>query len=321
MRMIAMPFPAVLTALLLSSAAAGSAARRALAVPGDPPTTAAHAARTDDRPRTHAPSPGAQRPESTLDDRHGAPPSSGVPAPGSPQTEVERWPSVLARDPETAAALRRLRLYLPLIHEALAEHGIPADFAALPIIESALLPQATSRRGAAGMWQLMPATARGYGLEVSTWVDERRDPIRSTQAAARHLRDLHGELGSWHLAAAAYNCGAARLRAAIGSARTDRAYWRHRDRLPRETRVYVPKLLAAVRLAKESRGSHDELATVPDPTAVLRFAEVAVPGGTTLAAVAAEYGFTTDTLARLNPHLIRGTTPPRRTWPVRIPVR
>jgi membrane-bound lytic murein transglycosylase D len=316
MRLNSVPLPVIATVLLLSSAAAGasvSRARFALETP-EPASTF----RVADAAPTRSPispphrradgiSPG-RLPEST--------PSAVQPAPApprdSPRDEVDRWTSILADDPETAAALSRLRTYSRMIHEALSAHGVPADFAALPIIESSLLPQATSSAGAAGIWQLMPATARAYGLEVSAWVDERRDPVRSTQAAVRHLHDLHTELGSWHLAAAAYNCGSPRLRRVIGHARSDLAYWTYRNRLPGETREYVPKLLAAVRIAQATGASN------PGPQ--LRFTEVTIPGGVALSSVASAYGVTEDTLSRLNPHLVRGATPPGRPWPVRLPV-
>lgn len=315
MRLIALRFPFVTAVLLLTSAAAGatlsrarshSAARASEAVlPPAPPSWSppvAGGAPSPVLPATlHGPSPPAEQ-------------RQPAPEPGSPQAEVDRWTAILSRDAETPAALGRLQAYSQVIQEALAVHRVPADFAALPIIESGLLPQATSRVGAAGMWQLMPATARAYGLEVSWWVDERRDPIRSTQAAARFLRDLHAELGSWHLAAAAYNCGSGRLRAAIGEARSDEAYWIHRNRLPRETRSYVPKLLAAVRIANANGAGWRT-------GAKLRFTEAVVPGGVPLSEVAARYGVSTDTVARLNPHLVRLATPPGRPWPVRLPVR
>ena len=314
MRVKAIPLPGIVCMLLLTSTAAGAAIRRARSDQATQPSIT-HVPERDSVPapdRVDTPVPRSRPPRQSFRTRSHQPAD-----PGSPQADVDRWTTILARDPETAAALRRLRTYSQLIDETLSLHRVPADFAALPIIESGLLPQATSRAGAAGIWQLMPATARAYGLEVSPWVDERRDPVRSTQAAARHLHDLYGELGSWHLAAAAYNCGSARLKGAIGPARTDLAYWNYRHRLPAETRAYVPKLLAAVRLARANDASRPGA----DAAANLRFVEVTVPGGVDLSAIAAAYGFTADTLARLNPHLVRRSTPPGRSWPVRLPAR
>jgi membrane-bound lytic murein transglycosylase D len=212
--------------------------------------------------------------------------------------------------------------YRPLIQGALAEHQLPADLIYLALIESGYRNEATSRAGAAGMWQFMPATARSYGLEVSAYVDERRDPIRSTYAAARHLADLHREFGSWHTAAAAYNAGQGRvggtLNRTVGRARgSDLLYWQGRSRLPRETRDHVPKLLAAARVA----GDPIAYGLNPDTSAPpLRFREMRVPGGTALDTVAHRLGLMPSEVYRLNPHLVRKITPPGRRWPVRIPV-
>jgi soluble lytic murein transglycosylase-like protein len=326
MRLTAVPLPLVATLLLCSAASAGAAVRRARqADPARPaPNAREHVdgfgrgTRFDAAAGERAPVPLAEKPirphpaAPAAQDSHGRPAASWNQ--GSPQREVDRWTRILSRDPDTQTALGRLAQYERLIREALAARGIPEDFVALPIIESGLIPQATSRAGAAGIWQLMPATARAYGLEVSTWVDERRDPVRSTLAATRHLADLHEELGSWHLAAAAYNCGSSRLRQAVGQRRDDFAYWAGRTGLPAETRAYVPKLLAAVRLTREA--ARDPHAPTPEP---LRYAEVVVPGGTHLSTVAGAQGVSVDTLARLNPHLVQQSTPPGRAWPVRIP--
>jgi membrane-bound lytic murein transglycosylase D len=227
--------------------------------------------------------------------------------------EVARWENALNADLGTREALTRLAVYRPLIGEALASRSIPPEFIYLPLIESQFLPGATSPAGAAGIWQLMPATARAYGLEVSTWVDERRDPVHSTFAAVRHLHDLYVELGSWQLAAAAYNCGSRRVAAAARGSRSDAAYWRGRAELPAETRAYLPKLLAAIQIGRRTRS------TSPGGGQPLRFAEVLVAGGTTLTSVATRFGVSPDTVFALNPHLVRRSTPPGRPWPVRLP--
>ncbi len=239
----------------------------------------------------------------------------------SPAAEVDRWALRLAvADREaTASALLRFRYYEPLIRRALADHGVPADLAFLAFVESGYRPGATSRKGAAGMWQFMGPTGRAYGLEVSAYVDERRDPIRSTYAAARHLRDLFRELGSWHLAAAAYNGGSDRVRRALRGdrAREDGAFWRSRSRLPAETRHYVPRVLAAARVGRDPALYG---IAVPDSVPPLRFREVRVPGGVPLADVARRYSASERAVLALNPHLTRAMTPPGRSWPVRLPV-
>jgi type IV pilus assembly protein PilB len=176
------------------------------------------------------------------------------------------------------------------------------------IVESQFRESATSHAGAAGMWQFMPGTGRLYGLEVSEYVDERRDPVRSTDAAVRHLGDLHRQFGSWHLALAAYNAGAGRVgRALRGSAgrRADEVlYWRIRPRLPGETRRYVPLYLAAAEIARDP----EAFGLRPRREPPLAFAEAWVPGGVALDEVARRHGVPPATLRQLNPHLVRDDT-------------
>jgi hypothetical protein len=247
----------------------------------------------------------------------------GIAPSRTPAAEVDRWIQRLSGDlrGDTRLALERLGTYEPLLHHALRERGLPTELVYLALIESGYSPRATSRSGAAGIWQFMPETARSHGLEVSDYVDERRDPIRSTFAAIRHLEWLHRQFGSWHLAAAAYNAGDGRvgrlLRDLLGSRGGDETlYWRVRSFLPAETSDYVPKLLAAARIARAPHryGFGDVVAREP-----LRFREWYVEGGTPLADVAERLAVSPESLYELNPHLIRRTTPPGRRWPVRVP--
>lgn len=244
----------------------------------------------------------------------------------TPAGEVDEWTLKLATAPghrdETRRALERMRHLEPTIRAALARERIPRDLLYLALVESSFRPAATSRVGAAGVWQFMPGTARGYGLEVGAWVDERRDPVRASYAAARHLRDLHERFGGWHLAAAAYNCGAGCVQRAVrlhgGGATGEMRYWRVRPHLPRETRDYVPKLLAAARIARDPAAFG--FGGV-DGDAPLAYREVLAPGGTPLDRVARWAGAPEAAVAALNPHLVRGQTPPGRRWRVRVPVR
>jgi membrane-bound lytic murein transglycosylase D len=245
----------------------------------------------------------------------------------TPAGEVDDWTLRLAASPghreETRRALERMRHLEPVIRAALAQERIPRDLLYLALVESSFRPAATSPMGAAGVWQFMPGTARGYGLEVGDWVDERRDPVRASYAAARHLRELHEQLGGWHLAAAAYNCGSGCVRRALrlhggGPEGGELRYWRIRPYLPRETRDYVPKLLAAARIARDPEAFG--FAAV-DGDAPLAYREVVAPGGTSLERVARWAGAPGSAVAALNPHLVRGQTPPGRRWPVRVPVR
>ena len=135
--------------------------------------------------------------------------------------------------------------YVPIFEEALETYGLPLELKYLPVIESALNPKATSRVGAAGLWQFMVATGKQYGLEVNSLIDERRDPIKSSYAAARYLKDLYKIFGDWNLVIAAYNCGPENINKAIHRADGQADYWKIYPYLPRETRGYVPAFIAA----------------------------------------------------------------------------
>lgn len=135
--------------------------------------------------------------------------------------------------------------YTPIFEEALEAYGLPLELKHLPVIESALNPMATSHAGAAGLWQFMVATGKQYGLEVNSLVDERRDPVKSSFAAARYLKDLYDIFGDWSLVIAAYNCGPENIKKAIHRAGGEADYWKIYPYLPRETRGYVPAFIAA----------------------------------------------------------------------------
>ena len=135
--------------------------------------------------------------------------------------------------------------YMPIFEEALEAYGLPLELKYLPIIESALNPKAVSRVGATGLWQFMLVTGKQYGLEVNSLVDERRDPVKASYAAAHYLSDLYKIFGDWSLVIASYNCGPSNINKAIHRAGGVKDYWQIYPYLPRETRGYVPAFIAA----------------------------------------------------------------------------
>ena len=135
--------------------------------------------------------------------------------------------------------------YMPIFEEALEAYQLPLELKYLPIIESALNPVAVSRAGATGLWQFMLGTGKMYNLEVNSLIDERRDPIKASYAAAQFLSDLYKVFGDWNLVIAAYNCGPANINKAIRRSGGERDYWKIYPYLPRETRGYVPAFIAA----------------------------------------------------------------------------
>ena len=235
---------------------------------------------------------------------------------------VEAWIGFLqGRNREkTGLWLERSGRYAPMIRQALRERGMPADLVYLAFIESGFSPHASSPAKAAGIWQFIAETGRRYGLEVSSYVDERRDPLKATTAALDYLQKLHHQFGNWYLAAAAYNSGENRvariLRERRENERGNETFWRIAPYLPQETRDYVPLILAAGRIGKEPEkyGFVNLEYHLP-----LTFETVEVPGGTRLAAVARAVQVGIGDVEELNPHLVQKMTPPGRVTEVRIP--
>jgi hypothetical protein len=223
---------------------------------------------------------------------------------------------------KTRVWLERIGKYGPMIQNELRERGMPEDLLYLAMIESGLDPTAYSKAHASGMWQFIAETGQRYGLEVSRYLDERRDPVKSTAAGLTYLQQMYDRFDSWYLSSAGYNTGENRvgrlMRERTGSERgTDEGYWDIWDRLPRETRDYVPLMIAMGHIAKEPAkyGFHDLQYMAP-----LAYEEVVVPGGTRMADVASAAGVGTDVIEDLNPHYLRGQTPPNRRMSVRVPV-
>jgi membrane-bound lytic murein transglycosylase D len=235
---------------------------------------------------------------------------------------VERWIDrfLTTRRAEFEIYLVREGLYGGMIRESLRDRGMPEELLYLAMIESGFSPFATSSVAASGVWQFMGPTARAYGLTVDAWVDERRDPIRATAAALDYLQELHDQFGSWYLAAAAYNAGPGRVASAlrrhgVGQGGDEAFYWKIIHDLPQETREYVPKILAAALLA----GQAEHFGIEVERDLPYLFDRVLLPGGTSLVSVADALGLPHSLIRQMNPHLIRGVTPPGRSYLVRVP--
>src|SRR6266550_486790 len=219
--------------------------------------------------------------------------------------------------------LARLGRYEGMIRDRLRAKRLPEDLVYLSLIESGFSNTAVSRAKAVGMWQFMASTARLYGLTVDPWVDERRDPYKATEAAANYLADLRERLGSVYLAAAAYNAGVGRIERGIDrlpgepDSVDDHTFFQLSDRryLRRETRDYVPKLIAASLIAKQPARYGFEV----EPQSPLVFDEVTVPDATGLDVVARLADTAVAVLLELNPQYVRGVTPPGRSVVVRVP--
>src|SRR5438105_1745149 len=219
--------------------------------------------------------------------------------------------------------LARLGRYEGMIRDRLRAKRLPEDLVYLSLIESGFSNTAVSRAKAVGMWQFMASTARLYGLTVDPWVDERRDPYKATEAAVNYLADLRERLGSVYLAAAAYNAGVGRIERGIDrlpgeqDSVDDRTLFQLSDRryLRRETRDYVPKLIAAALIAKQPQ----RYGFQPEPMPPLVFDEITVPDATGLDVVARLADTSVAALLDLNPQYVRGVTPPGRSVVVRVP--
>ncbi len=219
---------------------------------------------------------------------------------------------------EIIRALERSGRYIETMRRIFQEEGLPLDLVYLPLVESGFSPSARSHKGAAGLWQFMRSTGRLYGLEINFWVDERRDPEKATRAAARFLRDLYAEFGSWPLALAAYNAGRSRIASAIRQMKNS-DFWKisHPGYLPRETKEFVPKYLAALLMAK--RPGAFGLSGVREE-APLSYEVFPLSGQENLRKVARSLDISVDELEALNPELKRGLTPPsKKPYALRIP--
>jgi membrane-bound lytic murein transglycosylase D len=214
--------------------------------------------------------------------------------------------------------LKSSRLYVPIIREILRENDMPEDLVYLAMIESGFNPKAYSTAKASGPWQFIYSTGGRFGLEVDYWVDERRDPQKSTVAAAKYLKFLFDQFGCWYLAAAGYNAGEGRIGRLTQKHNTMDFWELHKyNTLPKETRAYVPQLIAAAIIAKDP-GKFGFGNIAYDPP--IRFTEVKVPSATPITAIAKASSVDIDLVRTYNPEILRGITPPgKNEYIVKLP--
>ena len=214
--------------------------------------------------------------------------------------------------------LLRFNRYRPLVENIFAEFNLPSDLVNLSLVESGFNPYAYSRAKATGPWQFMKGTGQLYGLRIDHYVDERRDPIKSTVAAARYLRDLYDLFGAWPLAMAAYNAGEGKVLRALQKAQAESFSDISRTRLIRpETKQYVPRIMAATIIAKNP----DQYGFSQTPVAPHEFEEVTVSRPLHFRAIANTTGIPYSELRLLNPELRRDATPPDSVaYRLKVPV-
>ncbi len=213
-------------------------------------------------------------------------------------------------------------LYFPMFEAYLERHNLPKELKYLPVVESALNPKAVSPAGAAGLWQFMPATGRLEGLQSNRYIDERFDPVKSTEAAMRHLSRLYSMFGDWELVLAAYNSGSGTVTRAMKRSRSQN-YWKIQRYLPRETRNYVPAFFAASYLC-EYFAIHGIEPTMPDIDLQLN-SSIKVYNGFSFLELATLTGLSIEAIETLNPAYVGGYIPesaegyyltlPRRVMP------
>lgn len=203
--------------------------------------------------------------------------------------------------------LGRVSLYFPLIENKLREKNLPDDLKYLAVVESALVADASSKSGAKGLWQFMKGTGKMYGLKINSHIDERKDPLKSTDAALEYLADLYEQFDNWTLALAAYNCGPGNVRKAIRKSGGKRNYWEIRDFLPHETREYIPRQIAAIYLMQYYYMYDIEPVIMEEN--VINTSTSRTYRQTSFKDISAATGVSIEDLKFLNPSYLRNTIP------------
>jgi len=223
-----------------------------------------------------------------------------------------------AQKEHLAKTLGRSGKYFQMISSVLQQEGLPEELTYLALVESNFLPAATSKSGAVGLWQFVPSTAREYGLKIDRWIDERRDPVKSTRAAAAYLKHLHDYFGRWYLATAAYNAGPGAIDRALQKSGA-KDYWSlsQKNHLSEETRNFVPKFVAVTLIATnlEKYGFADLVYEAP-----LEYEEFEIHRALSLDSIAEMADSDVETIRELNPALLRNSTPPDQSgFRLRLP--
>jgi membrane-bound lytic murein transglycosylase D len=268
---------------------------------------------------TFQPDPSAQTKEAVAEDLQSADHDIDIPLNSRVLSFVELFTGRLRG--YLQEGLSRGARFLPMIQDVFRAEGLPLDLAYVPLVESAFKPDALSRAKAKGMWQFMRGTALENGLKHDWYIDERAEPEKATRAAAKYLKTLYNTFGDWHLALASYNGGPGRVQGAIKRSGGVKDFWRlsaSRRYLPRETRDYVPLILAAMIVARNPAQYGMDIE--PAPAAVPSFEKVTLPVAVDLRRVAEWAGTSVQTIQDLNPELRRWTTPVRaKDYELKVP--
>ena len=243
-----------------------------------------------------------------------------APFPSIYKTEVQRWVLFFSQNPEAYLKkwLKRSYRYFPRMKEIFISQGLPPELVAMTLIESSLSPHAVSSAQAVGYWQFIKSTGLDFDLRINDWIDERRDFEKSTKAAGRYLSKLYEEFDDWLLAMSAYNMGEQRLRQLIKKHQT-KNFWilRKKSGFPRETALYIPKILAVNHILKHPESYKFNEFVILHP---YRYDVFFMPGGSHLKELAENKGFSYKELKKLNPDLKKDYIPKSIAYhPIRIP--